>query len=47
MGTIPLLVRSKKAVVQVFKGAGVSSQGGQEIEAELARNRDSVNIDPS
>lgn len=41
--TIPLLVRSKKAVVLFFKGAGASSHDTQEIEDELARDRDGIN----
>lgn len=41
--TIPLLVRSKKAVVLFFKGAGASRYDTQDIEDELTRDRDGVN----
>jgi hypothetical protein len=41
--TIPLLVRSKKAVVLFFKGAGATGEDIRAVEADLARDRYSIN----
>jgi restriction system protein len=43
IATIPLLVRSKRSVFTFFRGAGVSQAILADLEAELARDKDSLN----
>lgn len=43
IATVPLLVRSKKSVFTFFRGAGVSQDLLADLEAEFARDKDSVN----